>query len=204
MVLSLSTLIILTVSVFFCSIMSAMMGMAGGVLFLGILASFVETTYVVPIYAFAMMVSSASRSILFYKHINWQIVFRYILGLLPGALLGIFIFQLLPKDLIKLAMGVFILVMVFLPASRKQNRFDMWVFLPVGFTMFLLGLTNYIYTYLVHSRFTNMSVFLFVTAITIFMMSLISEQICQMRFERRAADRTVLKTKSSEKNDRRS
>jgi len=80
----------------------------------------------------------------------------------------------------------------------------MRVFLPVSFTMFLLGVTNYIYTYLVHSRFTNMSVFLFVTAITIFMMSLISEQICQMRFERRAADRTVLKAKSSEKNDRRS
>jgi len=79
----------------------------------------------------------------------------------------------------------------------------MRVFLPVSFTMFLLGVTNYIYTYLVHSRFTNMSVFLFVTAITIFMMSLISEQICQMRFERRATDRPVLKTKSSEKNDRR-
>jgi len=80
----------------------------------------------------------------------------------------------------------------------------MRVFLPVSFTMFLLGVTNYIYTYLVHSRFTNMSVFLFVTAIIIFMMSLISEQICQMRFERRGADRPVLKTKSSEKNDRRS
>ena len=79
----------------------------------------------------------------------------------------------------------------------------MRVFLPVSFTMFLLGVTNYIYTYLVRSRFTNMSVFLFVTAIIIFMMSLISEQICQMRFERRAPDRPVLKTKSSEKNDRR-
>jgi glycosyltransferase involved in cell wall biosynthesis len=80
----------------------------------------------------------------------------------------------------------------------------MRVFLPVSFTMFLLGVTNYIYTYLVHGRFTNMSVFLFVTAIIIFMMSLISEQICQMRFERRGADRPVLKTKSSVKNDRRS
>ncbi len=80
----------------------------------------------------------------------------------------------------------------------------MRVFLPVSFVMFFLGVVNYFYTYLVHNRFTNMSVFLFVTAIIIFMMSLISEQICQMRFERRAADRSVLKAKSSEKNDRRS
>jgi hypothetical protein len=49
-----------------------------------------------------------------------------------------------------------------------------------------------------------MSVFLFVAAIMIFMMSLISEQICQMRFERRGADRMVAKAESSEKNDPRS
>ncbi len=75
----------------------------------------------------------------------------------------------------------------------------MRVFLPVSFVMFLLGVINYLYTFIMRSRFTNMSVFLFVTAITIFMMSLISEQICQMRFERRGADRPVLKSQSSEK-----
>ena len=80
----------------------------------------------------------------------------------------------------------------------------MRVFLPVSFLMFLLGVINYLYTFIMRNRFTNMSVFLFVTGIVIFMMSLISEQICQMRFERRGADRPVLKAKSSEKNDRRS
>jgi glycosyltransferase involved in cell wall biosynthesis len=79
----------------------------------------------------------------------------------------------------------------------------MRVFLPVSFLMFMLGVINYLYTFIMRSRFTNMSVFLFVTGIIIFMMSLISEQICQMRFERRATDRPVLKAKSSEKNDRR-
>jgi len=75
----------------------------------------------------------------------------------------------------------------------------MRVFLPVSFVMFLLGLINYLYTFLMRNRFTNMSVFLFVTAILIFMMSLISEQICQMRFERRGADRPILKPEASDK-----
>ena len=75
----------------------------------------------------------------------------------------------------------------------------MRVFLPVSFLMFLLGVINYLYTFIMRNRFTNMSVFLFMTGIIIFMMSLISEQICQMRFERRGADRPVLKAKSSEK-----
>ena len=61
------------------------------------------------------------------------------------------------------------------------------VFLPVSFVMAFLGLLNYAYTFLTEGRFTNMSALLFSTAVIIFMMSLISEQICQMRFERRGS-----------------
>jgi len=61
----------------------------------------------------------------------------------------------------------------------------MRVFLPISFTMFLAGLVNYAITYFTEGRFTNMSALLFMTAVLIFMMSLISEQICQLRFERR-------------------
>jgi glycosyltransferase involved in cell wall biosynthesis len=75
----------------------------------------------------------------------------------------------------------------------------MRVFLPVSFVMFLLGVINYLYTFITRSRFTNMSVFLFVASIIIFMMSLISEQICQMRFERRGADRPIVKAESATK-----
>ena len=60
----------------------------------------------------------------------------------------------------------------------------MRIFLPVSLMMFLLGFANYIYTFSTSGRFTNMSALLFVTSILIFMMSLISEQICQMRVER--------------------
>jgi len=61
----------------------------------------------------------------------------------------------------------------------------MRVFLPVSFATFMLGLINYGFTFLTQGRFTNMSALLFVTSVLIFMMSLISEQICQLRFERR-------------------
>lgn len=74
----------------------------------------------------------------------------------------------------------------------------MRVFLPVSFLMFALGIINYLYTFVTAGRFTNMSALLFVTSILIFMMSLISEQICQMRFERRGADRSMLKPYSQE------
>ena len=61
----------------------------------------------------------------------------------------------------------------------------MRVFLPVSFAMMALGLLNYAVTYITAGRFTNMSAVLITNSIVIFMMSLISEQISQMRFERR-------------------
>ena len=61
----------------------------------------------------------------------------------------------------------------------------MRVFLPVSFIMFLLGTLRYFYSFVTEGRFTNMSALLYVSSIIIFMMSLISEQICQLRFERR-------------------
>lgn len=57
------------------------------------------------------------------------------------------------------------------------------VFLPVSLFTFLLGLGYYIFTYATAGRFTNMGVLLLTTAVIIFMMGLVSEQITQMRFE---------------------
>ena len=72
------------------------------------------------------------------------------------------------------------------------------VFLPVSFFMFLLGCFRYLYSYIVEGRFTNMSALLFISAVIIFMMGLVSEQICQMRFERRTVNRLTEKYKSSD------
>ncbi|BCS94659.1 glycosyl transferase [Desulfoluna limicola] len=58
------------------------------------------------------------------------------------------------------------------------------VFIPVSGMMFLLGLINYAYTYLIGARFTNMSAVLFMSGVILFMMGIVSEQICQMRYER--------------------
>ena len=63
------------------------------------------------------------------------------------------------------------------------------IFLPVSFTTFLIGFCYYLYTFFLWGRFTNMSALLFTTSVVIFMMGLISEQVCQMRFERSEGER---------------
>jgi glycosyltransferase involved in cell wall biosynthesis len=65
----------------------------------------------------------------------------------------------------------------------------MRIFLPVSFSIFCLGFAYYMYTFVLWRRFTNMSALLFSTSVIIFMLGLISEQITQMRFERREGRR---------------
>ena len=58
------------------------------------------------------------------------------------------------------------------------------VFLPISLVLFLTGLGYYGYTFFTQGRFTNMSALLFSSALIVFMMGLVSEQISQMRYDR--------------------
>jgi glycosyltransferase involved in cell wall biosynthesis len=59
------------------------------------------------------------------------------------------------------------------------------LFFPLSLVLALLGVGWYVYTYLAYGRFTNMSVMLLCTAVIIFMMGLLAEQVAQLRRERR-------------------
>ena len=57
------------------------------------------------------------------------------------------------------------------------------LFVPISAAFFLTGLGYYIYTYLAFHRFTNMSATLFITAIQVFLMGLVSEQISALNYK---------------------
>ena len=58
------------------------------------------------------------------------------------------------------------------------------VFLPVSGAFFITALVYYLYTFVTSGRFTNMSALLFNSAIIIFLIGLVAEQISQMRYDR--------------------
>jgi glycosyltransferase involved in cell wall biosynthesis len=64
------------------------------------------------------------------------------------------------------------------------------VFLPVSGFFFFTGIGYYLYSYITQGRFTNMSVFLLTTAVIVFMLGLVSEQIALLRMEQRFISRT--------------
>ncbi len=56
------------------------------------------------------------------------------------------------------------------------------IFVPLAFSVFSLGLSYYAYTYFSAGRFTNMSALMFTTALVIFMVGLVSEQITALMY----------------------
>ncbi|MCT6698439.1 glycosyltransferase family 2 protein [Rheinheimera sp. 4Y26] len=56
------------------------------------------------------------------------------------------------------------------------------LFLPISASVFAVGLSYYAYTYLTVGRFTNMSALMFTTALIVFMVGLVSEQITQLLY----------------------
>lgn len=57
------------------------------------------------------------------------------------------------------------------------------IFLPVATGFFLTGCGYYLYTYLTEGRFTNMSAVLFMTAILVFLIGLVSEQVTALMYK---------------------
>lgn len=59
----------------------------------------------------------------------------------------------------------------------------MRLFLPTSLFIFLLGIGYYIYTYLEWGRFTNMSALLILSALIIFLIGIVSEQISSLHYK---------------------
>jgi uncharacterized membrane protein YfcA len=117
-----------------------MTGMGGGTILLAIIASIVDTAYIVPLHGTVQLISSGTRLILFFKSIKWNIILFFLIGVLPGAFLGIYIFKLLDKNIIKLLIGIFILLITYVPKSKKESTSTFVIFLPVGFVSGLIGI----------------------------------------------------------------
>ena len=78
--------VILIVAAFITSSISAVLGMGGGIILLGIMALIIPEGYiVVALHGIVQLISNLTRSFVFRDHIRKDIISQY----LPGAILGL-------------------------------------------------------------------------------------------------------------------
>jgi len=103
--------VILISAAFITSSISAVIGMGGGIILLGIMAILIPKGYVVvALHGIIQLVSNITRSYVFRQHIKLQIIRQY----LPGAMLGLSLSALI----------IFLLITLFQVESAKEIKID--------------------------------------------------------------------------------
>ena len=107
---------ILTAVALATSILSAIVGVAGGIVLLSVMLLFFEPLVAIPLHGVVQLVSNASRTAIQRRHVDWSIVARYALPLLPMGFAGLAVLRALPPELARGLIGAFVLLATWAPA----------------------------------------------------------------------------------------
>ncbi len=115
--------IILVVAAYLTSVLSGAIGMGGGMLLLAVMAEFFPPLVLIPLHGTVQLASNVSRSWILRPYIGWKIVFQFTVGAFLGTLLASRFVVTIPDNLFQIGLGVFILVMAFLPKFKGGPSF---------------------------------------------------------------------------------
>ena len=133
--LELTQLIILIISAFITSAISAVLGMGGGIILLGIMAIIIPEGYmVIALHGMIQLFSNSTRTYIFRQHIKKNVIKDFSIGALIGAgISGLLIFLLIQfynvesanqikVDFLKPIIGAFIIWYLFLKGAKKKKK----------------------------------------------------------------------------------
>jgi uncharacterized protein len=96
------------------SIVSGVMGMAGGMLLLAVMLLKLEPAVAIPVHGIVQLVSNGSRAYFLRSYVRWPAVWRFAWPLLPGGALGIWLLGYVPASGSRIAIGAFVLASTWL------------------------------------------------------------------------------------------
>ena len=113
-------------------------GAAGGVVLLGIMAIVMPPTVLVPLHTVVMLGSGITRTMIMWRDVMRGTVLPFLAGAVIGAVAGANVFVALPQSMLLLILGVFMLIVTWLPRlgriGAERSRFAM-----LGFGATFLG-----------------------------------------------------------------
>ncbi|MBW2401990.1 MAG: sulfite exporter TauE/SafE family protein [Deltaproteobacteria bacterium] len=107
---------ILAVAAFATSMLSAIVGMAGGIVLLSVMLLFLEPLVAIPLHGVVQLASNSSRTWVQRKHVRWPIIGAYCLLLVPMSFVGLRIAETLSPPVARLLIGGFVLIATWMPS----------------------------------------------------------------------------------------
>ena len=151
MTLAPADLAVLSAVAFATSILSAIIGMAGGLVLLSVLLLYLEPLVAIPLHGVVQLVANGSRAWVQRRYVDRGIALRYGVLLLPMGFAGLALAQRVPPDLTRLAIGAFALAATWAPGwlllgahpeQVDRNRRFLLLGGVVGFLNTTLGATG--------------------------------------------------------------
>ena len=123
-------------------IISTISGGGGALILVPLLNFLVGTTKTAPVLNLGTFIGRPARLILFWKDINWKVLWYYVPPAMLGAWLAGWFFTRLDASWLQILVGIFLISTVFqYRFGKKQRSFPvkLWYFIPLGFIISILG-----------------------------------------------------------------
>jgi len=121
--LDVATLVLVALAAFATALFHSVAGFAGALLLSVCLAPLIGIRAVVPVVAFAMIISNINRIALFREFIDWKAYRSIMITAFPGIVIGAVVYLYLPIKAIAIVMGCFLLISIPLRRIFKQRNF---------------------------------------------------------------------------------
>ncbi|MFQ5513018.1 MAG: sulfite exporter TauE/SafE family protein [Myxococcota bacterium] len=146
-----SDLAALTLAAYLTATLSAIVGMAGGLVLLTILLLYLDPLVAIPLHGAIQLISNGTRSVIQRRHVRWRLVWRYGLLMVPTSLAGLSVARVLAPGLTRRLIGGFVLLATWRPGwltlgthperVRPERRFIL-LGAVVGFLQMTIGATG--------------------------------------------------------------
>lgn len=135
-------IVFLTLLSFLTSAMTAVTGSGGGTILIAILLQFMPPAAAIPVQGVVQLASNTWRTWLFRRHMAWRLIWRFALFIPAGVAVGLWLFQGMSPETVKLLIGCFILVTLFTRQLRRfrERELPLWAFVPMGFFVGVLNM----------------------------------------------------------------
>lgn len=120
--IDLATGLLLLVVSLIASLITASLSLGGGSLMIAVLSIIVPPSVAVPVHGVIQLGSNGGRAILQRRHIQWDFAIWFVVGSALGAAVGGQIAYLLPENLFKIVIALFILYLVWGPKPGGRAR----------------------------------------------------------------------------------
>lgn len=121
----------------FTSFLTAALGAGGGLLLLVVMASIMPMAAVIPVHGLVQLGSNGNRMMMTFRHIDVSMLTYFSIGGIIGAIGATFLVVELPLELMKIAVGFFVIFLLWGATPTIRETSNTWKMLVGSATTFI-------------------------------------------------------------------